>query len=117
MAGNVLSDEAVAQVRRLMRDFYAERQQGSVRPGGRGRQRNVVAVLDGPLAAAADKSSSPSTATASVWTKNGSGNLADTGSNITVVNRFENIELASGTLIKCEWILGEWQPYAADCEA
>lgn len=115
--GNILSDEAMAQLRRMFRDFYAEIRQMMPRPGGRNVQQNVQVVLDGDLAAAADKSTSPGTATGSVWTLNSSGNLSDSGNNITVVNRFENIAIGSGTLIKCEWIGGEWQPYSADCDA
>lgn len=77
---------------------------------------NIMVVLDGDLDAATDKSNSPATATGSVWQKNSSGNLADTGRNETIVNRFEHIAIVSGTLIKAEWIDGEWQPYASDCE-
>jgi hypothetical protein len=115
MAGNVLSDEAVAQIRRLMRDFYAERQQGQVRPGGRGSQRNVMALLDEDLFAADNQISEPATAQASVQGIDVDDDLYDTGQTITVVNRFENIAVPADTLIKCEWINGEWQPYAADC--
>jgi hypothetical protein len=117
MAGNVLSDEAVAQIRRLMRDFYAERQQGSVRPGGRGSQRNVMAVLDDDLLPADPRESNTATAEASVYGVDSNGDLVDMGTTITVVNRFEQISIGADTLIKCEWINGEWQPYAADCPA
>jgi len=114
---NALSDAAIAQIKQLFRDFYAEIRQGVMRPTARNQQQRVMAVLDAELAAATDKSNSPATATASVWTKNSSGNLADSGDNITVTNRFEQVAMSSGTLIKCEFILGEWQPYAADCDA
>ena len=45
--------------------------------------------------------------------------LDDVGDPITksVVNRFRLISLVADTLIKIEFIDGEWQPYAADCEA
>lgn len=117
MGGNVLSDAAVQELRRMRRDLYAELRQELQRPGGRTEQQRVMGVLDGDLDAAADKSNSPATATVSVWALNSSGNLADTGDNITVTNRFENIAIESGTLVKCEFILNEWQLYAADCEA
>ena len=78
---------------------------------------NVHVVLDEELSAATAALTNPSTAVCSVYRKNTSGNLVDSGQNITVVNRFEAITIESNTIAKAEWIDGEWQLYAADCEA
>ncbi len=78
--------------------------------------RRLQGKLDGDLAAATAFSNSPATATMSVWAKNSSGNMVDTTRNITVTNRFEGTSLSSGTIVKAEWIDGEWQVYAADCD-
>lgn len=102
-------NEAIRWIRRFRRRF--EEMSGFVQP-----QRNLIVVLDGDLAAAADKATSPATATGSVWQKDSDGDLVDSGSNITVTNRFENVSISSGTQVKVEWIVGEWQPYAADCD-
>ena len=46
----------------------------------------------------------------------GSGNYEDSGRNVTVTNRFENLSFAAGQILRVGWIDGEWQPTAADCE-
>lgn len=74
-------------------------------------------VLDAALAAATNALTSPGTATASVLQRNSSGNLEDSGNNITVVNRFENIDLKQYTIATVEWIDGEWRVKSADCDA
>ena len=76
---------------------------------------DISGKLDGDLAAASSFGSSPATATMSVWDKDTSGNMVDTGRNETVVNRFERISLVSGTIVQARWINGEWRIYAADC--
>ena len=81
------------------------------------RPLNIIGKLDGDLVAATNFGTAPSTATLSVWTKNSSGNLVDSGRNETVVNRFLYLgTISSGTIVKAEWLEGEWQPYAIDCE-
>ena len=79
----------------------------------------MMVILDDDLNFAEDMVSDEdaATATGSVQGIDSDGDLFDTGKNVTVVNRFENIAIASGTLVKVEWINGEWQPYAADCPA
>lgn len=79
------------------------------------RPENISGKLDGDLAQATSFGTSPSTATMSVWGKDASGNMVDTGRNETVVNRFERIGLTSGAIVHAEWIDGEWRVYAADC--
>lgn len=78
---------------------------------------NIIGKLDGELAAATAFATAPATATLSVWIRNVDGDLEDSGRNETIVNRFEfGTPIAAGTIMKAEWIEGEWQPYAADCE-
>jgi hypothetical protein len=78
-------------------------------------RRHLICVLTEDLYAAVDWMNNPSVAKARVAQKNAAGNYYITTREITVVNRFENISLDSGTLIGIEWIDGEWQPYKADC--
>lgn len=80
------------------------------------RPTEIVGKLDGDLVAATAFSSSPATATMSVWTKNSSGVLVDSGRNETVVNRLVNITtITSGTAVYAMWIEGEWTVFIADC--
>lgn len=80
-----------------------------------GQPADISGKLDGDLAAASSFSTSPATATMSVWGKDTSGNMVDTGRNETVVNRFERISIPTGTIVQARWIDGEWRVYAADC--
>lgn len=108
-------DMAVHQLRQLYRDFYAGwRSEQSGKSPNRTTQ-NRWAVLDEDLDAATAFDTAPATAAASLYGRNSGGDLYDTGETITVVNRFENISLVSGTLVKVEWIGGEWSPYSGDC--
>ena len=80
------------------------------------RPLNIIGKLDGDLAPATAFADDPSTATMSVWVRNVSGNLEDSGRNETIVNRFVNSSpILATTIVKAEWIEGEWQLYAADC--
>jgi len=76
----------------------------------------VMGKLTTDLGRATAFTSNAATATMRVWRKDASGTpvAAET---ITVVNRFMFIDLPSNTIVKAEWIEGEWQLYAADCEA
>lgn len=49
--------------------------------------------------------------------KNADGDMVQTTDEIEIVNRFAHISLLAATYAKAEWIDGEWQLYAADCEA
>jgi len=79
------------------------------------RPLNVQVILMEDLLAAVDTLTDPSTAKARILAKKSNGDLEITTREITLVNRFENISIDSGTYGKAEWIDGEWQLYAADC--
>ncbi len=91
------------------------RQQPNVRramkvlQGGTPR-RHLLAVLLEDLYAAVDWKTDRSSATVAVVQRTASGDFYITRRRLTVWNPFENISLDSGTLIKIEWIEGEWQP-------
>ncbi len=99
---NSLADSVLAIIRRM---YGAQISQPA----------DISGKLDGDLAAASSFGSSPATATMSVWGKDSSGNMVDTGRNETVVNRFERISIPTGTIVQARWIDGEWRVYAADC--
>jgi hypothetical protein len=80
--------------------------------GGGGR---VQVILTSDLAAAVNTKRDPSTATARILRRKADGDLSLSTTEITIVNRFKNISIDSGTYAKVEMIDGEWQPYAADC--
>lgn len=96
--------QSIGTETRLYREFS---------PRGFGGLRTVV--LDTAIAAATNALSAEATATASVLSKNSSGDLVDSGNNITVVNRFENIDLDQYTLCAVARIDGEWRIISADC--
>lgn len=113
------------QARLLWQDYQARRQLNPAISQNYPQPRKTIdrptrrlqGKLDSTLAAATEFADDPSTATMSVWQKNSSGDMEDSGDNITVVNRFIHISVASGSVVKAEWIDNEWQLYAADCEA
>lgn len=115
----LMSSGLYEQVKRLVQDhlrtYLNER-------GNKGRwtqtQESYYVVLDGTLspATAGAALTSPSTATASVYYCNDSGDLVDSGQNITVTNYFEHIEVLSGTLGIATWTAGHWRLTSADCE-
>jgi hypothetical protein len=116
--GALLGPAAIAQLQKLirehtrrMRNAESQRKQyGGVRDSRR------IAVLQSDLLAAVDWMRDPSTALAKLARKKaGSSDYILTDEEVTVVNRFENISLDSGTVLGIEWIDGEWQPYKADC--
>ena len=75
----------------------------------------VQVTLDEDLFAPPDWTKSTKSAVCTVWEKNSSGRMVNSGKKIVVVNRFENIEVEAGTIAKAEPIDGEWQLYAVDC--
>jgi hypothetical protein len=87
---------------------YAE-----IRP--RGGMSRLQVVLTSDLAAAVNTKRDPSTATARILRRKTDGDLSLSTDEITIVNRFINISVDSGTYGKAEMIDGEWQLYAADC--
>lgn len=115
--GYQLSAEAVRQLKRLTREWFADWKNELPRnlaPGVVRTQRRQ-AVLQSDLLAAVDTFTDPSTAYAELLQLNAAGDLELSGERVLVVNRFENISIDEGTYIKIEVIDGEWQPYAADC--
>lgn len=120
MSGGIIGPEYDGQIRQTIRavrnmgrmsvemDLSAEQRAAS-------RFGNKQAVLLDDLAAAVNTKRDPSTARAAVLRRKASGDLTQTALILTVVNRFKNISVESGTYIKIEHIDGEWQPYAADC--
>lgn len=80
-------------------------------------QRPLTVVLDGALAAATNALTSPGTAVASVLKRLPSGDLEDTGDNIDIVNRYENVSLVAETIGVATWMDGEWRMTSADCDA
>ena len=99
---NSLSDSVLSIIRKLYGAQIA-------------RPLNVSGILNSELVSATSFASSPATATMAVWQKDTSGNMVDSGRDITVVNRMLKISLPSGTPAQAEWIDGEWRVYAADC--
>jgi hypothetical protein len=117
--GVIPSVEFNEQLKRFVRENL-RRERGTQRQGRwhkKGGRADLTVVLDEGLASATNALTSPATATASVLRKNSSGNLEDTGDNITVVNRYEHIELEQYTIGMAKWIDAEWRLYSADCEA
>lgn len=79
--------------------------------------RRLTGKLDGELVVATNFSTTPATATMSVWFKNKAGNMEDSTHDITVTNRMLFVSLPVGIIVQAEWIDGEWRIYATDCEA
>jgi len=99
---NSLSDSVLSIIRKLYGAQIA-------------RPLNVSGILNSELVSATSFASSPATATMAIWQKDTSGNMVDSGRDVTVVNRMLKISLPSGTPAQAEWIDGEWRVYAADC--
>lgn len=87
-----------------------------VRFAGSGGGR-VIGKLDADLDVATAFADDPSTAVLSVWVKDSSGDLVDSGNNITVTNRYLYRSYTSGTICFAESKAGEWHIYDSDCEA
>ena len=75
----------------------------------------VDGILTGELAAATSTLTSPGTATFKILHPNSSGNLVLTDWVETITNRYENIDLQSGTYITAKRMNGEWRLSGADC--
>jgi hypothetical protein len=120
MSGGMIGPEYDGQIRQTIvavrsmgrtsieMDLSAEQRAAS-------RFGNKQAVLLDDLVAAVNTKRDPSTARAAVLRRKANGDLTKTTLILTVVNRFTQISVDSGTYIKIEHIDGEWQPYAADC--
>lgn len=110
--------KAVRQIAEVVRRVLRETQNDAA-GGSRGpvAQRPVTCVLDAAITAPTNGLTGATTATASVLSRNSSGNLVDAGYNITVVNRMEGISLVQYTLCVATWVDGEWRITSADCDA
>ncbi len=113
----ILTEEFAQQVERTVRIVLQEVRNPNQQRGryGQRRTRRHQAVMVGALSAATEALASPATATAKLLKPDDDGDLEVTETEVSVTNRFEGIEVAAGTLVKIEFIDGEWQLYAADC--
>ena len=113
---NVFSDEAVAELQRMFREF-ASRQRNT--RGHRARYSNSPmqvkeGILDGSLAASSSSGQTETTATLSIWTGEGA-NWADSTDNLTVTNRSDDTSASSGAYLAVYRINNEWRPMWVDC--
>lgn len=76
----------------------------------------LIGKLDMELAKSPNWDTAPSTATFTVWQKNGDGDLIETTRTETVVNRFKFLSWPAGTIMEIRYTEGEWRPTTADCE-
>lgn len=114
--GYVLSKQTYKIIREVVRIVKAWHRGEMARRPQDQQQRRVQGKLDGELAKAGAFEDDPATASFSIWSKNSSGEMVDSGRNITVVNRYMEVEvLPALTPGKAEWIDGEWQMYDSDC--
>lgn len=72
-------------------------------------------VLDGNLTGTTSAPDTPSTATASILQRNGSGDLEDTGLNLTVVHRGGSPDFLAGTLGEAKRVDGDVRFYPLSC--
>ena len=120
MSGFLINAELLALIRRTVRQVLGEYRNAE---GHRGRyqqnQRRLQGVLDFDLDSADAWEDAPSTATFSVYAKNSSGDMADTGRNVVVTNRALFLTYTAGTYCKIEWIKasGKSTPQIARGEA
>ena len=112
----VFGPKATEQIRKTVREVARMmRNSAPSRARYTDGTKNVQVILMEDLLAAVDTLTDPSTAKARILAKKSNGDLEITTREITLVNRFLNISIDSGTYGKAEWIDGEWQLYAADC--
>lgn len=76
----------------------------------------LIGKLDVELAKSPNWDTAPSTATFTVWQKNGDGDLIETTRTETVVNRFKFLSWPADTIMEIRYTEGEWRPTTADCE-
>ena len=113
--GYLIGPKLLAQIQSTVRHYaqmYGGGEAGRTRQQG---QERISGKLDAALPRASSFADSPSTATLSVWRKNSSGNMEDSGENVTDYNRMQSIDLTANSIVHAEWIDGEWRVYAADC--
>ena len=113
--GYLIGPKLLAEIRNAVRHYVSMYGGGESVVPRQQTQRTVQVILMEDLLAAVDTLTDPSTAKARILAKKSNGDLEITTREITLVNRFENISIDSGTYGKAEWIDGEWQLYAADC--
>ena len=76
----------------------------------------LIGKLDVELAKSPNWDTAPSTATFTVWQKNGDGDLIATARTETVVNRFKFLSWPADIIMEIRYTEGEWRPTTADCE-
>ena len=112
----VFGPKATEQIRKTVREVARMMRNPAPQRGRYTQdQRRVQVILMEDLLAAVDTDTDPSFAKARVRVKKPNGDLEITTREITIVNRFEDLSIDSGTYAKAEWIDGEWQLYTADC--
>lgn len=123
MTGRKISSRVAEQLK------SDHRKLGQIHPGvdgarlpNRSLEHRRQAILQEALPVSPDRLTDRPTAMAKPLVRGSDGDLyfekkADgTDLEVEVANPFEEIGFADGLYIKIEWIDGEWQPYAADCE-
>lgn len=113
---NVYSDEAVAELRQMFREFES-RMRNTLGPRARynGSTSQIrEGILDDALAVSTGSGQTESTATMSIWTGVGD-DWADSDDNLTVTNRSDDTSASSGVYISVYRINGEWRPIWVDC--
>lgn len=114
----VFGPKAVEQIAKTVREVSRMLQNpGSSRGRWTTTERRYQGKLDADLDVAVSFSDDPTTASFSIWEKDENGEMIETSTNLTVTNRCLYLSYTSGTICKVEFIDGEWQIYAADCEA
>lgn len=114
----VFGPKAVEQIANTVREVSRMLQNpGASRGRWTNGERRYQGKLDAALAVATTFNDDPSTATFSVWERDENGDMVETAMNLTVTNRCLYLSYTTGTICKVEFIDGEWQIYAADCEA
>jgi len=118
MAGIVPSQEFNEQLVRVVKQVL--RQEHGSRSGQRQPRRmdpqRHHGVLVTAMAEAAESLTSPATATVRLLEfDEPTGDLQTTETLVTITNRYEGLALAVGTLVKIEFLDGEWSLYGADC--
>lgn len=110
MAGYQLTAAQMKVLREVVRQVKSEIKGELAAVQRQQLQADYYAKLNGDLAAATASNfstSSAPTVSASVWQSNGSGGIADSTRDVTVVNR-SDIAYVSGTHGIIRWIAGEW---------
>lgn len=113
--GYLIGPKLLQQIQQTVRHYANMYSGGEGSKPRQQTQQRVSGKLDAALPRASSFATAPSSATFSVWRKNSSGDMVDTGEDLTVYNRMERIDFAANTPAQAEWIDGEWRIYVGDC--